>query len=97
MSLLWGPSSVLALIVLALSYKKVKFAELIIPVETFSMGIMLVVMNLTNLIEEKNYLFRQYSMLIFLASYFVLCFFLTASWLIGFLLRVPTVVLTISA
>ena len=89
MTLMWGPSLLLTVMTLALSYKKLVFAELILPIEIISMGITLIFINMTDIIEEKNYQFRQYNMLIFSISYIVLCLFISASWMIGFLLRAP--------
>lgn len=89
MTLMWGPSLLLTVMTLALSYKKLVFAELILPMEIISMGITLIFINMTDIIEEKNSQFRQYNMLIFSISYIVLCLFISASWMIGFLLRAP--------
>ena len=90
-ALLWGPATVLAFTALAISYKKLQFAELIVPIELISIGIMHFVINMSDTFEEKNYQFRQYNFLIVYASYWVLCLFLTASWLIGFLFRLPAI------
>ena len=60
MTLMWGPSLILTVMTLALSYKKLVFAELILPIEIISMGITLIFINMTDIIEEKNNQFRQY-------------------------------------
>lgn len=92
-----GPSAILTFITLALSSKRLLFADLIFPVAIISMSIMLIIINMSDdIIEEKNSRFRQYNFLIIYASYTIGCLFITASWLIGFMLRVPAIIVTLS-
>ena len=92
-----GPSAILTFITLALSSKNLLFADLIFPVDIISMSIMLIIINMSDdIIEEKNSQFRQYNILIIYACYTIGCLFITASWLIGFMLRVPAIIVTLS-
>ena len=94
MILLGAPACTLGSATLALSYKKLQFAELIVPVEMIAMTIMNLIINMSEIIEEKNDRFRQYNMLIIMASYLVFCLFLSASWQIGFLFRLPAIIIS---
>ena len=56
--LLWGPSAFLGILAIALSYKNLIFVELFLPVQIISMCVMYVVLNMSDIIEEKNSQFR---------------------------------------
>ena len=93
--LLWGPASILSVITLALSYKKSVIAELIVPVELISLFFMFLVINFTGIFEDKNNNFRMWNLIFVLITYFVLCMFITASWLFCFLIRGPIIIILV--
>ena len=92
-----GPPLVLSVIALALSYKKLVVAELIVPIELISMSIMFFVINFSGIIDEEIEIIRVRNMFIIQVCYFIFCVFITASWLFGFLIRVPTMVIIIAS
>ena len=94
MILLGAPACILGFAALLLSFKKLQFAQLIVPVEMIALTIMNLIINMSEIIEEKNDRFRQYNILIISASYLVFSLFLSSTWLIGFLSRLPAITLS---
>ena len=92
-----GPPLVLSVIALALSYKKLVVAELIVPIELISMSIMFFVINFSGIIDEEIEIIRVRNIFIIQVCYFVFSVFISASWLFGFLIRLPTMVLIIAS
>lgn len=100
---LFGPTSILCLLLLGLAKKNLVFVELIIPVQ-------LSVMSFTHIIiaaslspesdsslddQESAALILRLNLNILSLVYVLLTLFLTASWLCGFLMRVPSFILFI--